>query len=531
MSNDNVRGYRLKVCANHTPDFDSGILAEPLLAFGGGHKHIDPKTGLGLYGPYTLAGQPHPELTSITIGIVGTGPMIADAEQWLKACQTILMNDGSQPFLHPHFPGFNSSHPFQCELIFGDTWREIIREKELQVALSPANFYERVKKIVKRYIDGIEILSQRDPNPNVIICCIPQGVIDYCTVRTTKAGEIKRRKKSKVERKAEKDVLRGQKFLFPEMDPTLGIEGEEDAHQNLRRGLKAEAMQFGIPTQLVWPRTLQLTDIPAKQSEPMSEDIATRAWNFTTAIYHKAGGSPWRLAEIDPRICFVGISFYREITDPNPRMRTSMAQTFTASGDGYVLRGNSFEWANSEHERSPHLDQKSAAALMRAVLDLYQKQNRGSLPSRVVVHKSSRYQENELVGLRDACKYVPQKDFVALGNRKIQFYRLGDYPAVRGTYIKFSEKDFLIHTVGYVPFLRTYPGARVPQPLEILEHHGDTPWNVILQEILALTKLNWNTTYFACSYPITLSFSHKVGLILAELPPNLPLRPEYRFYM
>lgn len=256
MLNDNVHKHRLKTQADYTPNFDSGILTEPLLAFGGGHKHVDPKIGLGLYGPYTLTGQPRPELTSITVGVVGPGSMIADAEQWLKACQTILKNDGRQPFLYPHFPGFNNKHPFQCELTFGDTWRETIKKGDLGTALSPANFYERVRGVVQLYIKRIEVLSQRDPHPNVIICCIPQEVIDYCTVRKTRVGEVKRIKKTKLERRAEKEVIRGQKFLFPEMDPTLGIEGEEDAHQNLRRGLKAEAMQFGIPTQLIWPRTL-----------------------------------------------------------------------------------------------------------------------------------------------------------------------------------------------------------------------------------------------------------------------------------
>jgi hypothetical protein len=73
------------------------------------------------------------------------------------------------------------------------------------------------------------------------------------------------------------------------------------------------------------------------------------------------------------------------------------------------------------------------------------------------------------------------------------FYRTGDYPPFRGTYIKFSNTDLLFYTVGYIPFLRTYPGPRVPQPIEILEHHGDSPWNIVLEEILALTKLNWNT--------------------------------------
>lgn len=126
---------------------------------------------------------------------------------------------------------------------------------------------------------------------------------------------------------------------------------------------------------------------------------------------------------------------------------------------------------------------------------------------------------------------MPRRDFVTIGARGIQFYRTGDYPALRGTFIKFSDTDLLLYTTGYTPFLRTYPGARVPRPLEILEHYGDSPWSVLLQEILALTKLNWNTADFACSDPITLAFSQRVGQILAELPADLVPRPEYRFYM
>jgi argonaute-like protein implicated in RNA metabolism and viral defense len=153
------------------------------------------------------------------------------------------------------------------------------------------------------------------------------------------------------------------------------------------------------------------------------------------------------------------------------------------------------------------------------------------LPSRIVVHKTSRFWDEELRGLRDASEYVPLRDFVAIGKRGIQFYRTGDYPPLRCSYIRFSDIELLLYTAGYVPFLQTYPGARAPQPLEVLEHHGDSPWNVVLQEILLLTKMNWNTADFACSEPITIAFSQRVGQVLAELPAHLPLRPEYRFYM
>jgi hypothetical protein len=227
----------------------------------------------------------------------------------------------------------------------------------------------------------------------------------------------------------------------------------------------------------------------------------------------------------------VGISFYREKVQEYPHMRTSMAQTFTASGDGYVIRGDSFEWEESRLGNSPHLDNKSAAALIREVISLYQRQNRGAMPGRLVLHKSSRFWNEELSGFKNACEPIPRKDFVALGKRNVQFYRTGDYPPLRGTFIKFNDTDLLLYTVGYIPFLRTYPGARVPQPLEILEHHGDSPWDVVLQDVLAMTKMNWKTADFACSEPVTIAFSQRVGQILAELPSTLPLRNEYRFYM
>jgi hypothetical protein len=509
--------------ALRSPSFESGNVAEPILAFGGGKQHIDPKTGLALYGPYTVTGQSRPPLTSIIVGVVGPAAMLSDARQWLSACSGMLTNDGSQPFLYPHFPGFNDTAPFQCQIIAGETWSEAIKGSDVESALRPKDFYDRVKAVADLYIRAISVLAARDPRPAVILCCIPQEVIDVCTVR--KHRPLPKRELSTWERKALQRLRDGQSFLFTEFDPSA-LE-EEVTHQNLRRAIKAEAMQFGIPTQLVWPPTLSMID---HAGQARRQDIATRAWNFTTALYHKAGGSPWRLADIEPSTCFVGIGFYREIGKSSPRLRTCMAQAFTSAGDGYVLRGNSFEWDESRGA-SPHLDARTASSLMRDILDLYQQQNRGSLPSRVVVHKTSRFWDEETTAFLDAASLVPRVDLVALGSRHVQFYRGGDYPAVRGTYVKFSEKEFLIYATGYVPFLRTYPGARVPQPLDVLEHRGDTPWLTILTELLALTKMNWNTADFACAMPITIAFARRVGQVLAEVPPSGVIRPEYRFYM
>lgn len=510
------------------PNFESGLISEPLLAFGGQQRHVDPKTGLALYGPYSLVGQSGPTLKNIIVGIVGPAAMIADAEAWLNACRGVLTNEGLQPFLYPHFPGINADGSFQCDLNFGDAWRESIRDSDFRSALATDDYAQRVKNVVRLYVRALEVLAARDQQPHVVLCCMPQEVIDSCTVedRRARTKRLRERRAKRKKKDSRTDALQGSLFAAV---PTGNLEEEEVGHQNLRRGLKAEAMQFGIPTQLVWPRTLRLTAASAGPGQ-RTQDVATRAWNFTTALYHKAGGSPWRLAELEPGVCFVGVSFYREVFGESPRIHTSMAQAFTAAGDGYVLRGGTFEW-DEQRGKSPHLDKQLAANLIRDVIELYRKQNRGSLPTRLVVHKSSRYWEEELAGFEEACELVPRRDFVALGSRGLQFYRKGDYPPLRGTYVRFSENDLLLYTVGYVPFLRTYPGARVPQPLEVLEHIGDSPWDVVLKEILALTKMNWNTADFACWDPITTAFSRKVGQVLAEVPAGMKVLPGYRFYM
>jgi hypothetical protein len=111
--------------------------------------------------------------------------------------------------------------------------------------------------------------------------------------------------------------------------------------------------------------------------------------------------------------------------------------------------------------------------------------------------------------------------------------RLGYEPPVRGTVVQLAPRDYMVFTRGYVPMLRCYPGQRIPNPLEVVEHHGDSTAAKVCSEIMALTKLNWNTCAFASGSPITIAFSRRVGEILRELPAGEDdkLQNKYRFYM
>ena len=94
-----------------------------------------------------------------------------------------------------------------------------------------------------------------------------------------------------------------------------------------------------------------------------------------------------------------------------------------------------------------------------------------------------------------------------------------------------GDREYLIYGMGYIPYLNTYPGHHVPSPLHVLEHEGETTPQQTCAEILALTKLNWNTAQYCCGVPITLNIARRVSSILAELPEDARVDPSYRFYM
>jgi hypothetical protein len=88
----------------------------------------------------------------------------------------------------------------------------------------------------------------------------------------------------------------------------------------------------------------------------------------------------------------------------------------------------------------------------------------------------------------------------------------------------------MLYTTGWISNLG-YDHGHVPSPVRIADHVGDTPSRQLLTEILTLTKMNWNSSAFAETLPITLRFAHDVGDILRELPERSEPRPEYRYYM
>jgi len=54
---------------------------------------------------------------------------------------------------------------------------------------------------------------------------------------------------------------------------------------------------------------------------------------------------------------------------------------------------------------------------------------------------------------------------------------------------------------------------------------------MVLAEVLALSKMNWNSAEFSLAVPITLLFSDRVGEVMSHVPLDKQPRQEYLYYM
>jgi hypothetical protein len=492
--------------------FQSWYLNEPTLIFGKRFSHINPKAGLTLYGPFTK-GDSDNVVRSIKVGLIGSGESVHLAQRFISSCSGEVSNKGADPILFPDFPGLRNC--LNCEVKLSDSWNQVMSEREINFSTDPESFNQKVDRTADLFVQKVENLSRIEPRVDVILCTIPQK-IEKCTVNRGIERPL-----TSDERKLRKTVIdhaRSGQMLLQPLEPQ--VIDFLPGGGNLRRKIKAQTMRFGLPTQLILQSTLMGEE---------KQDPATVAWNLSVALYYKAGDIPWRVVFPDDNTCYLGISFYRDPLDPSGRVFGSLAQIFSSTGESLVLKGEKFEWTSAK-PRTPHMPEDIAHKTVERALKLY-RQHQGIAPRRLVIHKTSRFWPEEEEGIREGAKETQYIDLLGFGATDIRLMRKGNYPVIRGTVIQITEREYLLYTRGFVPSLGTYPGQRVPVPVHIIEHKGDSTPTLISNEALALTKMNWNSADFALSEPITLAFARRVGHVLAHLPEHDEARPNYRFYM
>lgn len=471
------------------------FIEEPLLGFGNG-EHVCPRAGITNYEVYDTRLAARRE--DLLVGAIGTSETLSKLDSWLRRCSKPIVGklNSNQPNLFTSFCGFNKDVGFRARLVLDDEITRRINNSSVSSIIRIKDWNKRVDEAVKLYYRQVKFLAQ-NRNVDVIVCVIPNKLYEKISKRDSRAPT----------------------------EESLDDEEQDDTYEvNFRRALKAETMHLGKPLQLVIESSLE--------SNPTGrQDDATRAWNFCTALYYKANQTvPWKLLTNAnrPSVCFVGLGFYR--SRDRQMLHTSLTQVFDELGNNVILRGTPVDI--DKNDRQPHLTSEQAYELLKQALLEYEIAM-DNFPGRLVMHKSSNYNDAELEGFQEAKNElrISAIDFVTILDTDFRLLRKGIYPPYRGTQIEIDEKTHLLYTRGSVKYYKTYTGKYIPSPIEIRIVGADESPKVICEEILSLTKMNWNNTQFDGKYPITLSCARKVGQIMKYVDENEQPQISYSFYM
>jgi hypothetical protein len=119
-------------------------------------------------------------------------------------------------------------------------------------------------------------------------------------------------------------------------------------------------------------------------------------------------------------------------------------------------------------------------------------------------------------------------------NGEAKLFRHGDYPVLRGTALILDEKNAYLWTTGYVPQLDTYIGPETPNPLfiTVLKSKKTMPeLKTVLNDIMGLTKINYNSCNFNDGLPVTVRFANMVGEVLTMGSAQGTERQPFKYYV
>jgi hypothetical protein len=254
-------------------------------------------------------------------------------------------------------------------------------------------------------------------------------------------------------------------------------------------------------------------------------------WRLGIALYTKAGGVPWVLADMLPGTAFIGIDYaLRSATGPDTRFAICCSQVFDAEGSG--LEFVAYEADVKLFGKNPFLRRDQMMKLISRSLQIYQRKHVGDPPpSRIVVHKNTEFKSYEVEGCFDALLNIPNVELVHVqqgcGWQGVQIdapQRPHGYPVRRGTSFQLGPYETLLWTQGNLPEMtengRDYfkEGKGTPDPLMLVRHAGLGSVDDLCRETLALTKMDWNNDGPYDRLPVTLNFAQILAKVVKRMP-------------
>ncbi len=303
--------------------------------------------------------------------------------------------------------------------------------------------------------------------------------------------------------------------------------------------IKAYCVQRGVATQFIRERTL--TKI--YQGEVM--------WWLALSIYIKAMRTPWALEMLNDDTAYVGLGFSLDPSRPTGRhVILGCSHIYNSSGIGLSYKLSKIE-RPTIIQGNPFMSTEDARRVGESIRQqFYESMQR--LPKRVVIHRRTQFLQGEKAGLLDGLSGVSIVDMLeinvesAIRSIAYRFAKSGNFysdmfPIRRGSALLLDARKALLWVHGTSDAIQQsangqplsyYLGkSRIPAPLTIIRHFGNSHFSDLAREILGLSKMSLNSFDLYTKLPATIKSSNEIARIGSLLERLGPVAYDYRLFI
>jgi NAD-dependent SIR2 family protein deacetylase len=486
------------------PTFSQNLLyhggiqyAEPNLIFSSrnvGMKNIPsdfhPMRGLSVNRPYDhdLVGSLFEP--TIKLGVICSKDTSGRFDSFINRVQTKTPSGGRNQAYLIDYPGFFDAYGVSLNIPEKGTENWLYTEDPQGASVKAQAL--SLRNNITRKIDEISADGIR----KVILICIPTKWIEYCSY----------------------DI--------------------DNEHFDLHDYIKAYCAEKSIATQFI-------------QESTIDDSLHCQInWWLSLSYFVKSLRTPWALNTLDKDTAFAGVGYSISKKTDSTGIVLGCSHIYNSKGQGLKYRLSKVEdqliWDRLDR---PHLSYKDSYSFGMSIIDLFYT-TMNALPRRVVIHKRNYFMPDEIKGLKESLigSGIKDLDLIEINFEEDIRYVAGtinqdgipginSFPIDRGTSVLLNRYEALLWTHGAVPSVQNprfnyYLGGRyIPGPLKVIKHFGPSNIGVIANEILGLTKVNWNSFDMYTQLPATINSSREIARIGKLLSKREGATYDYRYFI